>query len=276
MTPPAVPYAEVIGDPIEHSKSPLIHLFWLEKIGIEGAYRATRVKPGELQAFLHSRRSEPGWRGCNVTLPHKQAIIAELDAVEDQGIGAVNCVVASGERLIGRNTDVDGLAEALEEIDRSAPVAMIGAGGAARAGLAALNRLAVPEVRIVARDRGAAEALLGRFGVPGRVFPFADAGAALAGCGGVINASPLGMKGYPDMPEDVLGPLPGLRAGGFALDMVYAPLRTPFLEQAEAAGLRSIDGLAMLIGQAAEAFRMFFGAEPPRAGDGALRALLTR
>ena len=276
MTAAAVPHAEVIGDPIEHSKSPLIHLFWLETIGIEGTYRATSVKPGELQAFLHSRRSEPGWRGCNVTLPHKQAVIAGLDVVDDQGIGAVNCVVESRGRLIGRNTDVDGLAEALGEIDRAAPVAMIGAGGAARAGLAALKRLAVPEVRIVARDTAAAEALLARFGVRGRAFRFADAGAALAGCGGAINASPLGMKGYPDMPEDVHGLLPSLRAGGFALDMVYAPLRTSFLERAEAAGLRSIDGLAMLIGQAAEAFRMFFGAEPPRAEDGALRSLLTR
>lgn len=269
------PYAEVIGDPIAQSKSPVIHQFWLEKLGLDGDYRRVHVKAAELEGYLAGRRTQSGWRGCNVTIPHKQTVMPFLDEVHDQGIGAVNCVVPYGGRLIGRNTDAAGVDEALGQVDASAAVAMIGAGGAARAGLASLRGRGVPEVRIVARDGAAARALLAEFAFPGRAFAFADAAEALAGCGGVINASPLGMNGYPDVPDTVLDALAGLRGGAFALDMVYAPLRTSFLIRSEAAGLRAVDGLAMLIGQAAHAFRMFFGAEAPREHDAELRALLT-
>jgi shikimate dehydrogenase len=271
----SVPCAEVIGDPIAQSKSPAIHLFWLEKLGMEGDYRRAHVRAAELERYLDERRHDAGWRGCNVTIPHKQSILPMLDDVQDQGIGAVNCVTREGDRLIGRNTDAAGVGEALGEIDAGSPVAMIGAGGAARAAIAALKGYGVPEVRIVARDGPAARGLLREFGVAGEAFAFADAAEALSGCGGAINASPLGMNGYPEMPDVVLEALSSLPGGSFALDMVYAPLRTAFLDRAEAAGMRPVDGLAMLIGQAAHAFRLFFGAEAPREHDAELRALLT-
>lgn len=270
-----VPYAEVIGDPIAQSKSPVIHLFWLEKLGLEGDYRRAHVKAAELEAYLTGRRQDPHWRGCNVTIPHKQTILRLLDEIDDQGIGAVNCVVPRGGKLVGLNTDAAGVAEALGQIDSGAPVALVGAGGAARAGLAALKSYGVPQIRVVARQTAAAAALLEEFGISGAAFSFGDAREALAGCGGVINASPLGMNGYPDMPDAVLTGLPSLRANAFVLDMVYAPLRTAFLGRAEVVGLRAVDGLAMLIGQAAQAFRLFFGADAPREHDAELRALLT-
>ncbi len=272
----AVAYAEVIGDPIAHSKSPLIHRFWLQKLGLDGDYRATLVPTVQLADYLESRGSDAAWRGCNVTIPHKQAIIAHLDEVIDQNIAAVNCVVPANDALIGHNTDVAGVDEALGTTAASAPVAMIGAGGAARAGLASLKRRGAKEIRIVARDTESASELLREFGFSGQAFSFADAGDAVAGCSGAINASPLGMRGYPDMPSTVLDALAGLHPGSFALDMVYAPLRTSFLERSEAAGLHAIDGLQMLIGQAAYAFRLFFGTDAPRGDDADLRALLTR
>ncbi len=272
----AVAYAEVIGDPIAHSKSPLIHTFWLRKLGLVGDYRATLVAADELPHYLESRRSDTAWRGCNVTIPHKQAIIAQLDEVNDQNIAAVNCVVPSDQALVGHNTDVAGVDEALGTTAASAPVAMIGAGGAARAGLASLKKRGAEEIHIVARHTEVANELLREFGLSGQAFSFADAGDALGDCGGVINASPLGMRGYPDMPGMVLDALTGLRPGSFAIDMVYAPIRTSFLERSQAAGLHAIDGLQMLIGQAAYAFRLFFGADAPRGEDADLRALLTR
>ncbi len=272
----AVAYAEVIGDPIAHSKSPLIHSFWLRKLGLDGEYRAALVATDELPSYLESRRSDSAWRGCNVTIPHKQAIIVHLDEVKDQDIAAVNCVVPIGSRLVGHNTDVTGVEEALGTRSATAPVAMIGAGGAARAGLAALKKRGAEDIRIVARDTDLANDLLREFGLSGQAFSFAEAGRALADCDGVINASPLGMRGYPEMASCVLDALAGLRRHSFALDMVYAPLRTTFLERAQAAGLQPIDGLHMLVGQAAFAFRLLFGVDAPRSHDADLRALLTR
>src|SRR5512147_389849 len=121
-------YAEVIGDPIAHSKSPAIHNFWLESLGIEADYRATLVT--DLTEYFGARRGDPDWRGCNVTAPYKKAVIPFLD--EASPIGAVNCIVRDGDRLIGLNTDVDGVAEALAGADLER-IVLIGAGGAARA-----------------------------------------------------------------------------------------------------------------------------------------------
>src|SRR5436305_1809534 len=126
-------YAEVIGNPIAHSKSPAIHAFWLKKLGLEGDYKAILVT--DLSAYFAARRGDPDWRGCNVTAPHKEAVIPFLD--EASAIGAVNCIVREGERLIGLNSDVDGIAEALAGADRT-KVMLIGGGGAAKAARAAL------------------------------------------------------------------------------------------------------------------------------------------
>ena len=270
-----IPYAEVIGDPIAHSKSPLIHNFWLEKLGLDCDFRRTRVRPDQLAPFLSERRSDPDWRGCNVTIPHKIAILDHLDSVDSPELGAVNCVIPTARQLRGVNTDLLGLAEALSECDASGPIVLIGAGGAARAGMAWMKQAGAGEFRVIARDPRKGEALLAEFGCVGRVYGFEAAAEALDGAKGCLNATPLGMTGFGEMPEALLAALPRIATGGFALDMVYAPVETRFLDRAAAAGLHSIDGLAMLIGQAKSAFRLFFGEEPPFDGAEALRALLT-
>jgi len=245
-----VPYAEVIGDPIAHSKSPAIHNFWLECLGLEAAYRATLVT--DLNAYFDARRGDPDWRGCNITAPHKQAAIPLLD--EASPIGAVNCVVRDGDRLIGLNTDVDGVNEAIAGADLGR-IVMIGAGGAAKAVRAALG----PDRDIVSITRRNID----------------DTGL-IAGATLIINATPLGMNHARPMPEALLAALPSAAPCATAFDMVYQPLDTPFLQAARAAGLRSVDGLTMLIGQARVAFRLFFGAEPPAEHDAQLRHLLIK
>jgi shikimate dehydrogenase len=269
-------YAEVIGDPIAHSKSPLIHKFWLEKLGLEGDFRRTQVLPHELRAYFDDRRGDPDWRGCNVTIPYKQKVRELLDEVEDYGIGAVNCILPQNGRLVGRNTDTEGIHEAIRSVDTDAPVCLIGAGGAARAAVASLDILAVYQFHVVVRDASKGQDLLSAFNMDGAVFALDQAEEALKGCVGVINATPLGMTGYPPMPASVLNGLAGIRRHGFALDIVYLPIETQFLERARAARLKTADGLTMLVGQAAGAFRMFFGAEPPRTRDSELRKLLTQ
>ena len=276
-----VPYAEVIGDPIAHSKSPLIHKFWLEKLGIDADYRAKRVMADELPPYFEARRTDPDWRGCNVTIPHKQSVIPLLDQRDDFGIGAVNCVVPRNG-LFGMNTDIAGIGAALPfGVDTSAPVCIIGAGGAAKAVVAELDARAVFQFNLLVRDKQQGLELIGPDAEYCRVFSLEEAKAALSGCVGVINASPLGMTGFPAMPETVLEGLGGVRRGGFirqsgfALDLVYSPLETAFLARARQEKLQVIDGLTVLIGQAASAFEMFYGALAPREHDAQLRELLT-
>ncbi|HEX8381684.1 MAG TPA: shikimate dehydrogenase, partial [Allosphingosinicella sp.] len=197
-----VPYAEVIGDPIAHSKSPLIHRFWLGKLGITGDYRAARIGPGALAAYFAERRRDTDWRGCNVTIPHKEAVLPLLDECRTPGVEAVNCVVPEQGRLIGHNTDMTGVGKAVNEgLDTRAPVCLIGAGGAARAAIAALDISAVYRFDVIARDRRKARALVEPFGEYGRVFGFDSAPEAMSDRLGLINASPLGMKGFDPMPE---------------------------------------------------------------------------
>jgi shikimate dehydrogenase len=272
-----VPYAEVIGDPIAHSKSPLIHKFWLEKLGIAGDYRAIRIAGGDLKDYFESRRADPKWLGCNVTIPHKQAVMSALDEVEDDGIGAVNCVIPRDGRLVGSNTDGAGVAEATKKaVDTDVPMCLIGTGGAARAVVSSLDILAVYQWNIIARDPAKAQAILDQFAMKGRVFDFDRAEAALAGAAGAVNASPLGMAGFPPMPETVLRGLAGMRRRALVIEMVYTPLRTAFLRAAESSGFAPRDGLTVLMGQAARAFYLFFGAFAPREHDAELRAMLTR
>jgi shikimate dehydrogenase len=282
------PYAEVIGDPIAQSKSPAIHTHWLRELGLAADYRACHVAPGALAEYLAGRRQDASWRGCNVTMPHKQAVIPLLDGLDPlaRRIGAVNTIVRDeGGSLIGFNTDAPGFLEPLrpclaaDHLFRMARV--LGTGGAARAIVAAL---ADEEVVIVlaGRDPAKARALLdelasegehhavaiGHFAEP-TDFPFDDR----AGCFDlIVNASPLGMAGQPPLRFDFTHAPPG----SVVYDIVTHPLDTEFLQAARAAGFRTIDGLAMLIGQAAVAFEKFFGAAPPRSdGDAALRRLLT-
>jgi shikimate dehydrogenase len=266
------PYAEVIGDPIAQSKSPLIHRFWLDALGIGGDYRKVHVTPDELAGYFASRRDDPAWRGCNVTIPHK---IAALDFVEDPGgvrqsIGAMNTAFRTDDgALVGTNTDAGGFFAPIAELDLSgAPVIVVGAGGAARAVLFALSRIGVGHVTLLNRSPLKGAALLAHFGLKGQVLVL---DAVLPPAALLVNASALGMTGQPPLDLD-LAPLPD---EAVVYDIVYAPLETPLLAAARARDLETVDGLEMLIGQAAIAFELFFGVAPPRERDEELRALLT-
>ncbi|WP_374295529.1 shikimate dehydrogenase [Sphingomonas sp.] len=262
------PYAEVIGDPIAHSKSPLIHRFWLDALGIDADYRATHVTPEDLPTFIESRRSDPAWRGCNVTVPHK---VAALDLVEDPGdvrgsIGAVNTIVrAEDGALTGTNTDAAGFYTPIADLDLAGkPVTVIGAGGAARAILFALARMDVGPVTLMNRNVLKGAALLSSFGLKGQALPLQPAVPPSAL---VVNATSLGMTGQPPLSLD----LTALPDDALVYDIVYAPLETDLLAAARARNLDTVDGLEMLVGQAAVAFELFFGAAPPRDRDDELR-----
>ena len=280
-------YAEVIGDPIAQSKSPAIHNFWLTKLGIAAQYQACPVKPGGLADYLRQRRNDPHWHGCNVTMPHKQAVMPLLDAIAPAAarIGAVNTVVRGSDgALTGLNTDAEGFLEPLEaELGRPHLYRMariLGAGGAARAIIAALAGQGFTSV-LAARDPARARALLDELApgpdhhaidlahfAPETDFAFDDRERLFDL---VINASPLGMAGQPPLLFDFSHAPPG----AVIYDIVTHPLETPWLLEARQRGFATIDGLAMLIGQAAAAFEQFFGRAAPREFDAELRALLT-
>lgn len=273
-----VPYAEVIGDPIAHSKSPLIHKFWLHKLGIEGDYRATRASAGELAAYLASRRADPDWRGCNVTMPHKQRILPLLDEVAGE-LRAVNCVLPRSGRLVGISTDEEGIYEATrhwEVCPTGAPVCLLGAGGAAMALVESLDALCYVNFHLVVRDPGKGAAFLDSCAAGGKVFAFEEAVVAMRGATAVVNATPLGMAGFPAMPETVLEGLCGIARDRYALDMVTSPANTAFVKRARALGFTVTDGPVMLVGQARQAFAHFFGPRPSRAYDAGLRKRLTQ
>lgn len=285
-------YAEVIGDPIAQSKSPAIHNYWIGKLGLDAEYRAAHVTAAGLADYLSRRRDDPDWRGCNVTMPHKQAVIPLLDRLEigAEMIGAVNTITRRqrGDNpaiLLGANTDMAGFIEPLAaqlattHLYRMARV--LGTGGGARAIVAALAEHGV-HVVLAGRDPAKARAILdeidpdsehhavdlAHFAAP-TDFAFDDR----AGCFDlVVNASPLGMAGQPPLLFDISHAPPG----SVVYDIVTHPADTPLLQAARAAGFATIDGLAMLIGQAAAAFEKFFGVAPPRDdGDAELRAILT-
>ena len=283
------PYAEVIGDPIAQSKSPAIHNFWVAKLGIEAEYRACHVRTEELADYLAARREDLNWRGCNVTMPHKQAVMPLLGRIDPPAdtIGAVNTVLRSDNdpAMIGTNTDAAGFLEPLkDDLDKTHYYRMariIGTGGAARAIIAALAGKGFTLV-VAGRDPAKARALIDELAPKGEhhaihLSHFADptdfAFDDREGCLDlVINASSLGMTGQPPLPFDWSHAPPG----SIAYDIITAPLNTPFLQGASTRGLRTIDGLSMLIGQAATAFEHFFGAAPPREHDAELRAILTQ
>ncbi len=273
--------AGVIGWPVAHSRSPLIHRFWLAKLGIDGDYGRFPVHPDGLRDALRALPAL-GLAGVNVTVPHKVAALAHLDRVDPAAarVGAVNTVVVADGALVGHNTDVDGVIEALAGIDRSAGrTVVLGAGGAARAVVAAVHqgvrgrdagdvRGRRGEVLVLNRDPTRGAAVLADLGTAGTTGPLdtpLPADTVL-----LVNATSLGMTGAPPLAID-LTPLPPTAT---VFDLVYAPLETPLLATARARGLRTVDGLAMLIGQAAAAFARFYGAAAPREHDAELRALL--
>lgn len=282
------PYAQVIGDPIAQSKSPAIHNFWLERLGIDAEYSACHVRSGDLADYLARRSADPDWRGCNVTMPHKQAVMALLHSVERLAgaIGAVNTIYPASDRLLaGTNTDAAGFLEPLGAI-LSQPhyfrmARILGTGGAARAIVTALYDEGFTLV-LAGRDPAKARAMLDELAPEGEhhavhLDHFAQPTDfdfdAREGCLDlVINASPLGMRGQPPLAFDWSHAPPG----AIAYDIVTDPVDTDFLKAARAAGHATIDGIAMLIGQAAAAFEAFFGTPPPRQHDAELRERLTR
>ncbi|MBX7501257.1 shikimate dehydrogenase [Qipengyuania sp. YG27] len=280
-------YAEVIGDPIAQSKSPAIHGFWIEKLGLDAEYRATRLTAADLPDFFAERQLDLNWRGCNVTMPLKQSVQPYLHSVDAhaRAIGAVNTVYPAFDRLLaGTNTDMAGflepLAERLRDRHYFRMARVLGTGGAARAIIAGLANEGFTLV-LAGRNSDKARALLEELDSGGvhhavRLDHFADATDFAFDdregcCDLIVNASPLGMRGQPPLAFDWSHAPPG----SIAYDIVTDPLETEFLKNARVAGFETIDGLSMLIGQAAAAFAHFFGVEPPREYDGELRERLT-
>jgi shikimate dehydrogenase len=268
-------FASVIGDPIAQSKSPKIHLFWAKCLGLDVDYRADLVAAAELAAYLASRRVDPLWRGCNVTVPHKQAVMAWCDDLSPLAarVGAVNCVVRRHDgTLHGDNSDVAGFALPLQARGYAGGKAVIlGAGGASRAVVAALADLGCRELVMINRNQSRIADMAADMGLSIAAYGWDEADALLNGAAVVVNASSLGMQGQPPLPIR----LDHLPLDAIVNDIVYAPLETALLAAARARGNAVIDGLEMLIGQAARAFELFFGMSPPRERDAELRVILT-
>lgn len=257
--------AFVVGHPIRHSRSPLIHGHWLERYGIAGSYERVDVPPDGIGEFLDTFASR-GFIGGNVTIPHKEAAFEAADVLTDRArrLGAVNTVWIEDGRLHGDNTDILGyvahldrtLGEGWPETVRTALV--LGAGGAARAVVAGLLDRGVPEVLVANRTAGRARELEAFDPRRVRVLLWAGIGAALPGIGLLVNTTSLGMAGQPPLGLD-LSLLPRRAA---VSDIVYVPLETRLLADARARGLRAVDGLGMLLHQAAPGFRRWFGVAP--------------
>lgn len=254
-------FAEVIGDPIVQSLSPVIHGFWLERLGLPGEYRRTRIAREELQAFIAARRLDPHWRGCNVTMPLKLDALMLADERSDSAVqaGATNCLVPRDGELVAANTDIAGVMAVVVRLARLRPtqtVTVLGSGGAARSALVALKQLGTSNVIVQARNRDEALSLANRFQLAFPPKPFDSP----IRTDGLINATPLGMTGAPHLDVD----LTNMPRSGWVLDLVTSPNPTELVVAAERLGLAASGGLAMLVEQAAAAFPLFFGREPPR------------
>lgn len=259
----AVPVrAGVVGCPVSHSLSPVMMEAWLKDAGLDGTYERIAAAPDAFEATITGLRAK-GYAGVNITLPHKEAALALADSASEaaRAAGAANVLVFREDGVRADNTDITGVRAALEEGGwqrEAGPAVLIGAGGAARAALHVLKAAGAP-VRIVNRSPDRAEALAQSLACPAEIFAPDEAARAFASAALVINATSLGMKGQP-APD---WPLTALPAGALVFDMVYVPLETPLLRAARALGLKTVDGLSMLIGQARPAFAGFFGEAPP-------------
>jgi shikimate dehydrogenase len=255
----------VIGWPVEHSRSPLIHRYWLKQYGIDGAYEKEAVRPEALADFL-GNLGRRGYVGANVTLPHKEAALG-LAAVADEAartIGAANTLwLDQAGRLCAGNTDAYGFitnleAEAPDWNKGSRPVMVLGAGGAARAILHGLLAEGARSILLANRTPARAEALAQAFGPAVAVIDWRDRSRALQGCGLLVNATSLGMTGKAPLDLD----LAALPPDAVVADIVYSPLETKLLSAARARGNRVVDGLGMLLHQAVPGFARWFGVRP--------------
>ncbi|MBT9246836.1 shikimate dehydrogenase [Gemmobacter fulvus] len=262
---PRIPLAGVIGSPVAHSRSPVLHGYWLKKYGIKGHYIPMDIAQADLAEALRTL-PKLGFVGLNVTIPHKETILGLADIVSDRAalIGAANTLIFRKDgRIHADNTDGSGFIANLRQNapqwnPAAGPAAVFGAGGAARAVVAALIEVGVPEVRIANRTRLRAEAFRTDFGAKVSVWDWVQAGNMLEGAATVINTTALGMTGKPDFRI----PLDALERGALATDLVYTPLKTQFLIEAEEAGAVVVDGLGMLLHQAAPGFERWFGQRP--------------
>lgn len=256
--------AGVMGWPVTHSLSPRVHGYWLEHYRIDGVYVPLAVAPENLERAVTALPAL-GFRGVNLTLPHKERALGLCHEVDElaRRIGAVNTIVVREEQLIGSNSDAFGF---LENLRTGAPdwrpaaasATVLGAGGAARAVVAALIDAGVPEVRIVNRTRERAEALAAALDGGISVRDWEQRGAALADVGLLVNTTSLGLAGQPPLELD----LDGLPPDAVVSDLVYAPLVTPLLAAARARGNPVVDGLGMLLHQARPGFNAWFGTWP--------------
>lgn len=277
MSDQTIPLAGVIGSPIAHSKSPQIHRHWLTTMGIRGHYIPMHVVADDLETVLRTL-PKAGFVGVNITIPHKEKVIEIADLVTDRAtlIGAANTLIFRKDgKIHADNTDGYGFVKNLQSASegwnpQAGPAAVLGAGGAARAVIAALLDAGVPEILLANRTRVRADALQQEFGKRIRVFDWVQAGNMLDNAATVVNTTSLGMIGH----QPLRVPLDGLQKGAVVTDLVYAPLKTKFLEVAEDMGCHTVDGLGMLLHQAVPGFERWFGTRPTV--DSATRAAALR
>ncbi|WP_113911673.1 shikimate dehydrogenase [Roseovarius dicentrarchi] len=265
MTEQKIPLAGVIGSPVAHSKSPKIHSHWLKTMGLPGHYVPMDVSADNLADVLRVLPAA-GFVGVNITIPHKEKVLDLADVVTDRAtlIGAANTLIFREDgKIHADNTDGYGFIKNLEGAEcgwnaAAGPAAVLGAGGASRAVIAALLDAGVPELLLSNRSRVRADALAQEFGKRVRVFDWVQAGNMLEHCATVVNTTSLGMTGQ----QPLRVPLDGLQKGAVVTDIVYAPLRTKLLDVAEQMGCHTVDGLGMLLHQAVPGFERWFGQRP--------------
>ncbi len=262
---PRIPLAGVIGSPIAHSRSPALHGYWLKRYGIKGHYIPMDIGQADLKEALQFL-PRVGFVGLNVTIPHKETVLALADIVTDRAalIGAANTLIFRKDgKVFADNTDGSGFIANLRQeaphwTPSAGPAVVLGAGGAARAVVAALIEVGVPEIRIANRTRARAEALRSDFGAKLVVEEWVQISNFLEDAATVVNTTALGMAGKPDL----VVPLDNLPSSALVTDLVYTPLQTTFLHQAAMRGCTTVDGLGMLLHQAAPGFERWFGVRP--------------
>lgn len=256
--------AFVAGYPIKHSRSPLIHGFWLKQFGLAGSYEKVEVAPEDFAGFVQRLKMEGTYRGGNTTIPHKEEAfrLADWPDVICEELGAANTLWMEDGALCATNTDGFGFTANLDAShqawDRVDVAVVLGAGGASRAIVQALRDRGLAEIHVVNRSVARAQELADRFGRPLRAHGLAALPELLQGAGLFVNTSSLGMDGTPA--PDL--PFAGMRPDALVADIVYVPLKTPFMRQAESVGLATVDGLGMLLHQAVPGFEKWFGRRP--------------
>lgn len=260
-----IPLAGVLGNPIAQSKSPRLHSHWLRKYGLLGHYVPLHVTDENLESVLRAM-PKMGFVGANVTLPHKIAVMKFADQVSDRAtlIGAANTLTFKEDgRIFADNTDGYGFMANIKQNapdwdPKAGPAVILGAGGAARAIIVALADAGVSEILLTNRTRAKSDALRAEFGARINVVDWVQAGNILEDAATLINTTSLGMTGNAELRV----PLDGLRKGTLVTDIVYSPLRTKLLTDAEALGCVTVDGLGMLLHQGVPGFERWFGVRP--------------